>query len=77
MNNVLKKGGIWINIGGLESVNFEYGGIELTWEEWKHVMIKSGFQFLREEKPVLPYCKIEGHSLPFTLGTIFFTAKKI
>ena len=77
VNNVLKKGGIWINIGGLESVNFEYGGIELTWEEWKHVMIKSGFQFLREEKPVLPYCKIEGHSLPFTLGTIFFTAKKI
>ena len=75
--NVLKKGGIWINIGGLQTVYSEYGGIELTWEEWKHVMIKCGFKFLREEKPVLPYCKIEGHSLPFTLGAIFFTAKKI
>ena len=77
VNNVLKKGGIWINIGGLETVHSEYGRIELTWEEWKHAMIKSGFEFLREEKPILPFCKIEGHSLPFTLGAIFFTAKKI
>ena len=77
VSNVLKKGGIWINVGGLESIYSEYGGIELTWEEWRHVMVKCGFEFLKEEKPVLPYCKIEGHSLPFTMGTIFFTAKKI
>ncbi len=77
MNNVLKKGGIWINIGGLSSIYTDYGGFDLTWEEWKHVILKSGFEIEREERPVIPFCKIEGHSLPFTLGAIFFTAKKV
>ena len=74
--NVLKKGGIWINLGGLNSIYSYYGGINLTWEEWKHVIEKTGFEVKREETPVVPYCKIEGHSLPFTIGTIFFTAQK-
>ena len=77
VNNVLKKGGIWINIGGLNSIYTDYGGFDLTWEEWRHVILKSGFEIEREERPVIPFCKIEGHSLPFTLGAIFFTAKKI
>ena len=76
VHNVLKKGGVWINLGGLNSVFSEYGGFDLTWEEWKHVILKSGFDIKREETPVLPYIKIEGHSLPHTLGTIFFTAQK-
>ena len=76
INNVLKKGGIWINFGGLNSIYSNYGGIDLTWEEWKHVIQKSEFIIKREETPVIPYCKIEGHSLPFTLGTVFFTAQK-
>ena len=76
IHQVLKKGGIWINIGGLSNIYSEYGGIDLTWDEWKHVIIHSGFDILREEKPVVPYCKIEGHSLPYTLGAVFFTAKK-
>jgi len=77
VNNVLKKGGIWINIGGLSSIYTDYGGFDLTWEEWRHVILKSGFEIVREERPVIPFCKIEGHSLPFTLGAIFFTAKKV
>ena len=77
VNNVLKKGGIWINFGGLNNSYSRYGGIDLTWEEWKYIMIKSGFEIKREETPVIPYCKIKGASLPFTVGTIFFTAKKI
>lgn len=76
VNQVLKKGGIWINIGGLNSIYSEYGGIDLTWDELKHVILNSGFDLKMEAKPVVPYCKIEGHSLPFTLGAIFFTAQK-
>ena len=76
VNQILKKGGIWINIGGLMNVYSEYGGIDLTWDEWKHVIIHSGFEIKKEEKPVVPYCKIKGHSLPFTLGAVFFTAQK-
>ena len=78
VSNVLKKGGIWINLGGIGSIYSEYGtSIDLTWEEWKHVIIKSNFEIKKEETPVLPFCQIEGHSLPFTVGTIFFIAKKI
>ena len=76
VNQVLKKGGIWINIGGLNNAYSGYGGIDLTWDEWKHVIMHSGFDIKKEEKPVVPYCKIKGHSLPFTLGAIFFTAQK-
>ena len=75
VNNVLKKGGVWI--GKLNNIFSNYGGFDLTWEEWKHVILKSGFEIVREETPVLPYCKIEGQSSPHTLGTIFFAAKKI
>ena len=74
--NVLKKEGVWINFGGLSSVYSEYGGFDLTWEEWKHVMIKTGFEFKNEETPVIPYLKIEGHSLPHSIGCVFFTAQK-
>ena len=77
VNQVLKKGGIWINIGGLSNAFSEFGGIDLTWDEWKHVIMHSGFDIKKEERPVVPYCKIKGHSLPFTLGAIFFTAQKI
>lgn len=76
INRVLKKGGIWINIGGLCNLYSEYGGFDLTWDEWKHVILNSGFDIKRDEQPVIPYCKIEGHSLPYTLGAVFFTAQK-
>ena len=76
VNHVLKKGGIWINLGGLNNVYSEYGGFDLTWDEWKHVILNSGFEMKREETPVLPYCQIKGHSLPYTVGTVFFTVQK-
>ena len=75
VNQVLKKGGIWINLGGLNN-SYEYGGFDLTWEEFKYVIEKSNFEIKREEKPVVPYCKIEGHSLPYTIGVVSFTAQK-
>ena len=76
VNKVLKNGGIWINFGGLSSLYTGYGGIDLTWDEWRHIILKSNFEFKREETPVIPYLKIEGHSLPHTLGSVFFTAQK-
>ena len=77
VNNVLKKGGIWINLGGLSSIYTGFGGIDLTWEEWKHIILKSGFEIKRDERPVVPFCKIEGNSLPYAAGSVFFTAQKI
>ena len=76
VHNILIKGGIWINLGGVNGNHEEYGGFDLTWEEWKHVILKCGFEFKREETPVLPFCQIKGHSLPYTIGTIFFTVQK-
>ena len=76
VNNVLKKGGVWINLGGLTNMYAEYGGFDLTWEEWKHVILKSNFSIKNEETPVIPFCQIKGHSLPYTFGTVFFTAQK-
>ena len=77
VNSVLKKGGIWINLGGLSSIYTDFGGLDLTWEEWKHIILKSGFEIKKDERPVVPFCKIEGHSLPFAVGSVFFTARKI
>ena len=76
-NKILKKGGIWINFGGLNNIYSNFGGIDLTWDDWKHVILQSGFMIKREETPVVPFCKIEGYSIPYTVGTIFFTAEKI
>ena len=77
VNNVLKKGGIWINLGGLSSIYTGFGGIDLTWEEWKHIISRSGFEIKKDERPFIPFCKIEGNSLPFSVGSVFFTAQKI
>ena len=77
VNNVLKKGGIWINIGSLANIYSKNGGgIDLTWDEWKHVIINSGFEIKREETPVIPFGYIKGQSSPFVRGTIFFTVQK-
>ena len=76
-NKILKKGGIWINFGGLNNIYSNFGSIDLTWDDWKHVILQSGFMIKREETPVVPFCKIEGYSIPYTVGTIFFTAEKI
>lgn len=75
--NILKKGGVWINFGGL---NYSYSssgyGIDLTWDELKKVIINFGFEIKREETPVIPYIRIKGCSLPCTCGAIFFSAVK-
>ena len=49
---------------------------DLTWDEWKHVIINSGFEIKREETPVIPFGYIKGQSSPFVRGTIFFTVQK-
>ncbi len=77
MHDLLKQGGVWINLGCLDYYHSpNHDSIDLTWDELKHVILNSGFELKKEETPVVPYCKIEGHSLPFTLGAIFFTAQK-
>ena len=77
VHNILKKGGVWINIGGLTNIYSKRGGgIDLTWEEWKHVIINSGFEVKREETPVMPYGYIKGQSHPYTMGTVFFCFQK-
>ena len=76
IHEILKKGGIWINFGSMENNYADYGGIALAWDEMKQVILNYDFELKREEKQVVPYFKIEGNSLPYTVGIIFFTAMK-
>ena len=77
--NILKKGGIWINIGPLlyhfHDIPNEVS-IELSWEEVKKIILKFGFEIKNEKMIDCTYSSIE-ERLKTTLYTcIFFSAIK-
>ena len=77
--NILKKGGIWINIGPLlyhfHDIQNEVS-IELSWEEVKKIILKFGFEIKSEKMIDSTYSSIED-SLKKTIYTcIFFSAIK-
>ena len=75
--NILKKGGVWINMGCLDYGYPRNGmSIELTWDELRKVILNYGFIIENESIGFIPYGKIEGHSLPNEYGTITFSAVK-
>lgn len=77
VNNILKKGGVWINFGGLDYCFSDYGlCYELTWDELRKVINNYGFEIKSEENKFVPYMKMEGCSLPYTCGAVIFTAYK-
>ena len=80
IENVLKKGGIWINFGPLSYHWIGYQDIptiELPYDKLKEVIQNFGFEYLEEEKnKTIAYCEIEGFMKNDVFDCVFFTAKK-
>ncbi len=77
---ILKKGGVWINLGPLlyhYSDMEQEVSIELSWEELKHIIINLGFE-IRNESIKECYYSSDIDSMQKTVyRCIFFTAVKI
>ena len=77
--NILKKGGIWINIGPLlyhfHDIQNEVS-IELSWEEVKKIILKFGFEIKNEKMIDSTYSSIEERLKTTFYTCIFFTAIK-
>ena len=79
MQNMLKKGGIWISLGCFDYYySFKEESIDLTWDELKYVITQYDFELKNEELGFVPYGEME-QSFSFRFGssgTAFFTAIK-
>ncbi|KAF5890125.1 carnosine N-methyltransferase-like [Clarias magur] len=78
--NILKPGGIWINLGPLlyhfENMANELS-IELTYEEMKEAIIKCGFVLEMERESVLTtYTENERSMLKYLYDCVFFVVRK-
>ena len=77
--NALKPGGVWINFGPLL---YHYAdmtdelSIELTWEEFRSVVVKIGFDLKTENQQEAVYAADVNPMLRITYNCIFFTAFK-
>lgn len=77
--NLLKKGGIWINLGPLSyhwSKFPEYISIELPYDKLKEVICNYGFEFINEEFKNCTFGYIDNNMKNDLFKCIFFTAKK-
>ena len=79
MQNMLKKGGIWISLGCLDYYySYLEESIDLTWDELKYVITQYNFEIKNEELGFVPFGEME-QSFSFRFGssgTVFFTAIK-
>ena len=80
IHNILKQGGIWINLGPLsyhwanDSNNLS---IELPYDKLKEVICNYGFEFINESFKNLTFGYVEGNMHNDLFKCIFFTTKKI
>lgn len=80
IHNILKQGGIWINLGPLsyhwanDSNNLS---IELPYDKLKEVICNYGFEFINESSKNLTFGYVEGNMHNDLFKCIFFTTKKI
>ncbi|CAG9321021.1 unnamed protein product [Blepharisma stoltei] len=75
----LKPGGAWINFGPLlyhYSNSDEEVSIDLTWEEFRHVILQFGFTLENENTKPSWYAAEANPMLEITYKCIFFTAIK-
>jgi len=76
---ILKPGGYWINLGPLL---YHYAdsdveqSIELSYNEFKHVILSYGFIFLREETKSTTYTTNKLSMLQSIYNCVFFTCQK-
>ena len=77
MHDLLKQGGVWINLGCLDYYHSpDHGSIDLTWDELKQVIINYDLEIKNEVTGFVPYGVKEGSTMTNVYGTVFFTAMK-
>ena len=77
MHDLLKKGGVWINLGCLDYFYSRFhNSIDLTWDELRLVIKNYDFEIKNEVKEFVPYGVKEGSLVSDQYGTVFFTAVK-
>ena len=77
MHDLLKKGGIWVNLGCLDYYHSkDHNSIDLTWDELRLVIQTYDFEIKNEATEFVPYGVKEGLMISHSYGTVFFTAMK-
>ena len=77
MHDLLKKGGIWVNLGCLDYYHSrEHKSIDLTWDELRLVIKNYDFEIKNEVTEFVPYGVKQGSAVSDRYGTVFFTAVK-
>ena len=77
MHDLLKQGGVWVNLGCLDYYHSRYhNSIDLTWDELRQVIINYDFEIKNEVTDFVPYGVKVGSLVSDSYGTVFFTAVK-
>ena len=77
MHDLLKKGGIWVNLGCLDYYFSRYHiSIDLTWDELRQVILNYDFDIKNEVTEFVPYGVKVGSMVSDSYGTVLFTAVK-
>ena len=77
MHDLLKKGGVWVNLGCLDYFHSRnLNSIDLTWDELRQVIINYDFDIKNEVTEFVPYGVKIGSTVSDSYGTVFFTAVK-
>jgi carnosine N-methyltransferase len=77
MHDLLKKGGVWVNLGCLDYFHSRnLNSIDLTWDELRQVIINYDFDIKNEVTEFVPYGVKIGSAVSDSYGTVFFTAVK-
>ena len=78
--NIMKIGGIWINVGPLlyhyNEIENECS-IELSWDELKYIILGYGFEIKCEKEVKCTYSSVEDSMMQTVYKCIFFTAVKV
>ena len=77
MHDLLKKGGIWVNLGCLDYFHSKsHKSIDLTWDELRLVIQNYDFEIKKEVTEYVPYGVKQGSAVSDHYGTVLFTAFK-
>ena len=77
MHDLLKKGGVWINLGCLDYYHSRnHNSIDLTWDELRLVIKNYDFDLKNEVMDFVPYGVRQGSAVSDSYGTVFFNAVK-
>ena len=77
MHDLLKKGGVWVNLGCLDYFHSRFhNSIDLTWDELRQVILNYDFDIKNEVADFVPYGVKVGSMISDSYGTVFFTAVK-